>query len=75
MTSRDELVVFIAALRDEHCADPDGWENNDLSPFLEALAAWVDASPGYWANVGQPEPEQPDWAWVATSLRAATGYE
>ena len=57
VTSRDELVAFIAALRDEHRADPDGWENNDLSRFLEALAAWVEDSPGYWANIEQPEPQ------------------
>jgi hypothetical protein len=75
VTSRDELVAFIAGLRDEHRADPDGWENSDLSRFLDALAAWVDDSPGYWANVGEPEPQQPDWSWVALSLRAATGYE
>jgi hypothetical protein len=72
---RDELVAFIAALRDEHRAEPDAWENNDLSRFLSALAAWIDDSPGYWTNQGRPEPEQPDWAWVALALRAATQYE
>lgn len=75
VTSREALVAFILALRDEHRADPDAWENNDLSRFLDSLAAWVDDSPGYWANQGRPEPGQPDWSWVALSLRAATQYE
>ena len=75
VTRRDELVAFIAALRDEHRADPEVWENNDLSRFLDALAASVVDSPGYWANEGRAQPEQPDWSWVAHSLRAATQYE
>lgn len=75
VTRREELVAFIAELRDEHRTDPEAWENNDLFGFLDALAAWIEDSPGYWANEGQPEPEQPDWSWVALSLRAATRYE
>ncbi|HEY6890706.1 MAG TPA: hypothetical protein VI300_23080 [Solirubrobacter sp.] len=73
--SRRQLVAFINSLREEHRADPGGWENSDLERFLEALGAWVDDSPGYWENLRRPEPEQPDWTWVALALRAATGYE
>jgi hypothetical protein len=75
VTSREELVAFVEALRDEYRDDPAAWENNNLSRFLDALAAWVADSPGYWANMELPEPEQPDWAWVALALRAASGYE
>src|SRR4051794_38087576 len=38
VTSRGALVAFILALRDEHRADPEAWENNDLSRFLDSLA-------------------------------------
>lgn len=75
VASREELVAFINALRDEYRADPAQWENNGLDGFLDALAAWVNDSPGYWANAGEPEPSRPDWAWIALALRAATGYE
>ena len=75
VTSRDDLARFVGALRDEHRADPDAWANADLDRSLEALAAWVRDSPGSFADQGQPEPETPDWSWVALSLRAATLYE
>jgi hypothetical protein len=75
VASSHGLAAFVAALRDEHRDDPQAWENNDLASFLEALAAWIEDSPGYWQHQGQPEPPQPDWSWVALSLRAATGYE
>jgi hypothetical protein len=75
VASREDLVDFVSGLRDEHRAEPSGWENNDLDRFLDALAAWIAASPGYWANRGESEPEQPDWGWVALALRAGTGYE
>jgi hypothetical protein len=73
--TREGLVAFIGALIDEYRANPEGWENGDLPRFLASLAAWIDDSPGYWTNQGLPEPEQPDWSWVALSLRAATQYE
>ena len=68
-------MAYIGALRDEYRCNPDSWENNDLERFLDALASWVEDSPGYWANMGQAEPEHPDWSWVALALRAASGYE
>ncbi len=73
--SREDLVAYINRLRDEYRADPEAWENNSLERFLDALAAWIDDSPGYWSNIGQPNSEQPDWSWVALALRAATLYE
>jgi hypothetical protein len=73
--SREDLVEFVRGLRDEHRAEPSRWESNDLGGFLDALAAWIADSPGYWANRGELVPEQPDWGWVTLALRAATGYE
>lgn len=73
--SREQLVAFISGLLSEYRADPQAWENNDLERFLDGLARWIEDSPGCWANVGVPEPEQPDWSWVALALRAGTGYE
>jgi hypothetical protein len=75
VASSHGLAAFVAALRDEHRANPQAWENSDLDSFLEALAAWIEDSPAYWRNQGEREPPQPDWSWVALSLRAATGYE
>jgi len=42
--------------------------------YLEALSAWTNDLPGWFANEGQPVPE-PSWALFATILKAALVYE
>lgn len=75
VSSRADLVDFIDALRNEMAASPSAWKNADLSEFLAGLSGWIADSPGSWSNLGRPEPAQPDWVWVALSLRSATAYE
>jgi hypothetical protein len=60
--SREGLVEFVGSLVREHRAEPARWENGDLESFLEALAGWINDSPGFWANRGEAEPSQPDWS-------------
>lgn len=43
--------------------------------YLGALAAWIEDMPGWFANRGEKEPEQPTWALVAHMLRAASMRE
>ena len=52
----------------------------DKLPFthlhtLEALAAWVKDSDGYFANRNEPFPPHPTWRLFALMLQAARGYE
>ncbi|WP_331741320.1 hypothetical protein OG760_37280 (plasmid) [Streptomyces sp. NBC_00963] len=49
-------------------------ENQSLDHFLEALAAWMDASPG-WYHFGKELPEGGDWTFLARALQAATVFE
>ncbi|WP_435813000.1 DUF7660 family protein, partial [Streptomyces rochei] len=51
------------------------WENNTLAAFLEALAAWVHDSPGFYRNFGKELPADGDWTFIARALQAATVYE
>ena len=51
------------------------WENPTLDRFLEALEAVLDGLPGRLAWQGKADPAQPDWALLADTLVAATGYE
>ncbi|WP_420822752.1 DUF7660 family protein [Streptomyces atratus] len=53
----------------------DAWENNTLATFLEALAAWVDDSPGWYQNFGKDLPAGDDWTFIARALQAAKVYE
>jgi hypothetical protein len=75
VTTRDELVQFIRAMHLESEADPECWDNNRLTIFLEALSAWTDDMDGYFKNTGQSAPDGPSWGLFAQMLMAATVYE
>jgi hypothetical protein len=72
--SREDLVVFIAQLRQEFESGA-VWENDSLPTFLEALEAWVRDMDGWFQNRNEVEPDRPSWMHVATMLSAATLYE
>lgn len=76
MTS-DGRGLVLAAI--EHllvdCFDvgvPD-WENATLPAYLEALAAWLRDSDGFYSNQGREVPD--GWRVMADALQAATNYE
>jgi hypothetical protein len=73
--TREDLAKFIEELRLDYDRDPDRWENADLPSFLEALAAWTEDMPAFFANRGQDIAEVPIWRLIATMLFAATSYE
>jgi len=75
LETRGDLVKFIEELRRDYDRDPESWENADLMSFLEALAAWTEDMPGYFANRGQDIAEVPPWRLIATMLLAARSYE
>ncbi|MDA0644764.1 DUF7660 family protein [Nonomuraea ferruginea] len=72
--SREDLVRYVKSLHQELINGAD-WENPTLDRYLEALAAWMDSSPGFYRNMGQPEPVDATWSFVAHALGAATIYE
>lgn len=75
VTSREELVDFIAQLRDDFVERGEQWENATLDRFLDALAAWIEASPGWYRNFDQEMPPNGDWTLFARALSAAVVYE
>jgi hypothetical protein len=42
---------------------------------MDAMAAWVRDTPGYFINRGEPVPEEPSWSLFAQIILAATAYE
>lgn len=48
--------------------DAGGWENPDLSSYLEAMAAWIE-------DMGDRLPTSPTWATFHDILSAAKIYE
>lgn len=82
VSSLDDLIEFIKALRKELMETPESWENLTLSDYLEAMSAWLfDAkkNEGTIAHVALDEGaalcDSPSWRTFARILAAATVYE
>lgn len=73
--TRDDLARFVLRLKDDLLANPQKWENRDLSPFLEAMAGWIADMEGYYKNTGQDLDSLPPWRIVADMLMGARVYE
>lgn len=73
--SRAELVSFVQELYRDFLRNGHEWENETLGSFLEALAAWVHDSPGWYQNIGKDLPGGGNWTFMARALQAATVYE
>ncbi|MFI5590505.1 hypothetical protein ACIA5G_36050 [Amycolatopsis sp. NPDC051758] len=71
---RDQLVTTIHTLLAEWQDGPPDWENDTLPRYLDALAAWLQGSEGYFANQGRPIPAD-GWEIIRVALEAATIYE
>lgn len=73
--TRDELVAFVRDLHQDYLRRGQDWENHTLDRFLEALAAWIADSDGWYRNFGKELPANGDWTFIARALSAATVYE
>jgi hypothetical protein len=70
--TREDFVRFVRSLS----RDTQGGlvENDTLPRYLEAVAAWTNDCPGYFANEQRPLPEA-GWSLFAVILQAALIYE
>ena len=66
ISTREEFVRFVAALRVDLKVNGPAWENDTLDTYLDALGCWVTDS---------PIPEEPVWRTMARALLAASRYE
>ncbi|GAA3362026.1 hypothetical protein GCM10017744_051090 [Streptomyces antimycoticus] len=73
--SREALVCHILSLRDDLLTRSNQWENPTLESYLEAPAAWIEGSPGWYRGFGQEMPTDGDWKLFARALSAAVVYE
>jgi hypothetical protein len=75
ISSREDLVTFIEALRRDLDANPKEWENPTLVAFLGALASWIEDMDGFYLNSGREIPRTPTWKTIGEMLAAARVYE
>jgi len=73
--TRQDLVEFIAVLRQDLETNPDNWENPTLPRFLEAMGAWVESMDRFYRNQGVEFSEHQPWELFAAMLLAARVYE
>jgi hypothetical protein len=72
---RASFVNFVQQLADEVRSHPENFENLTAHEVLESLAAWVEDSDGFYANVGESPPEISNWRAIADMLAASLVYE
>ena len=73
--SRQDLIMFIAALREDLLRNPSDWENPPLETFHAAVAAWTTDMDGCFRNRCEQVPLQPSWRLTGDMLYAAKMYE
>jgi hypothetical protein len=73
--TREDFVAFLHGLGHSLRVQPGDWGNQTLESYLEALAAWVEACDGFYANRGERVPQNPDWKFFGEILLAAKVYE
>ena len=75
VATKTEFLQFLEELLADLKQNSDAWENPSLERYLEAIAAWVNASDSYYRNSGQPSPANVSWRFFAEALTAARIYE
>jgi len=70
---RDRVIATATELASEAASGPP-WRNSLTHEYLQAFAAWLSDSAGYYLDRGRVPPGN-GWEVVADALRAATVYE
>lgn len=75
ITSKEDFIEFLSALRKDLATNNDDWENPTLERYLEGMESWVGTMDAYYTNTNQTIPEQPTWKMIANILYASKIYE
>lgn len=74
VSSREELVAYVKRVHDALASGTDV-EIPTTDRFLDALGAWLQASPAWYRNTGRSYSDEPTWSSFAHALSAALIYE
>jgi hypothetical protein len=72
---RETLSKFLLAASRNFKEHPEGWENGDMSSFLEAMSGWIADCDEVFRRSGDPIPSDESWATIAKVVAAARVYE
>lgn len=74
--TRVEFIKFLSELQRDLMENPEEWENQNLSDFLEAMSGYAKDIDGYYENIGQNiDVDQPTWRLFADILKGVKTYE
>lgn len=73
--TKEDLLIFLSALRKDLISNNEEWENPSLESYLEAMESWIETMDSYYKNTNQLLPEQPSWKMFADILYASKYYE
>lgn len=73
--SQQDFILFVKALAEDFKQNKDQWENQNISAYLDTIGAWVADMEGYFTNIGQLPPQNPNWRLFGQILLAAKFYE
>ena len=75
LVTKEDFSKFAFKILDDFRSNSNNWTNQDLSSFLEAIAAWSEDMDGFYANQGKSIPKDINWKVFAEILYAARIYE
>lgn len=76
VTDRQTFIQFLELFQGDLAKNPGDWENNTLSSFVEAMAAYTSDIQGFYDNTNQNiNADLPSWKVFADILRGARIYE
>lgn len=75
VTSRADLVRYLADLAARVGDGRVAVENESAPEFIDAAGHWVQAMDGFFSNRGEGVPDTPSWSLVAMIFSAALVYE
>lgn len=70
------FIKFLNLLHQDYLENPNSWENNNISTFLEAMISYTEDIDGYYKNTNQDiNLEKPTWQVFADILKGSSIYE
>jgi hypothetical protein len=71
VVTRDDLVDFVRALRDDWERSRESWSNDGPEDALAIVEAWLERIDLYLALNGRRPPDAPSWGWLSQVLLGA----
>lgn len=75
VVTREDFIKLLLLLSADFKKNTIGWENRDISSFLESMASWIEDMDGFYLNQNLPLPTNISWSNFADMMLAAKVYE